>query len=223
MNKLKLGIIGLGKMGGNLALQALEKEMGIVGKARKQKPELEDKGLKVVTNYEDFISYLEHPIVIYLSLPAGKTVDQVLDELSPYLEEGDVVMDGGNSFYLDSIERERRLWNGKGIYFLDCGTSGGPEGARNGACFMVGGREEGTKIAEPVLKKLAVNDDAYIHTGIPGSGHFVKLVHNGIEFGMLQAIGEGVELLVGQNEFNLNIAGIFKNWSNGSVIRGFLV
>jgi 6-phosphogluconate dehydrogenase len=220
---MKLGIIGLGKMGGNLALQAIDKKIGVIGKARKQKPELENQGLKVVIDYKDFISYLEHPRVVYLSLPAGKEIDTVLDELLSYLNTGDIVMDGGNSFYLDSIEREKRLWDRGGIYFLDCGTSGGPEGARNGACFMVGGRQEGVKVAEPILKALAVNDDAYVYTGPSGSGHFVKLVHNGIEFGMLQAIGEGVELLVRENRFNLNLAKIFKNWSNGSVIRGLLV
>src|SRR5919199_1214538 len=220
---MRLGIIGLGKMGGNLALQAIDKKIGLIGKARKQKPELENRGVKVVIDYKDFISYLDHPRVIYLSLPAGKAVDKVLDELLSYLKSGDIVMDGGNSFYLDSIEREKRVWDRGGIYFLDCGTSGGPEGARNGACFMVGGRQEGVKVAEPILKALAVNDDAYVYTGPSGSGHFVKLVHNGIEFGMLQAIGEGVELLVRENRFNLNLAKIFKNWSNGSVIRGLLV
>jgi 6-phosphogluconate dehydrogenase len=109
----------------------------------------------------------------------------------------------------------------RGLCFLDVGTSGGIEGARNGACFMVGGKEKGVKIAEPVLKALAVKD-GYIYTGEPGSGHFVKLVHNGIEFGMLQAIGEGVALLQGSG-FKLNLAEIFKNWSNGSVIRSWLI
>src|ERR671925_1107759 len=217
---MKLGIIGLGKMGGNLALQAMDKKIGVIGKARKPKPELESQSLKVVTDYKDFVSYLEHPRVIYLSLPAGKVVDIVLDELLPYLEGGDVVMDGGNSFYLDSIEREKMMWE-KGIYFLDCGTSGGLEGARYGACFMVGGREEGIRIAEPILTALAVKD-GYIHTGKPGTGHFVKLVHHGIEFGMLQSIGEGVELLT-KSGFKLDLAAIFKNWSNGSVIRSWLV
>src|SRR5215212_2541927 len=222
--QMKLGIIGLGKMGGNLALQAIEKNIKVVGKARGKKPELEEKGVKVVSDYKSFISHLVDPIVIYLSLPPGHTVDTVLEELLPYLQRGDVVMDGGNSFYLDSIEREKRLWNEKGIYFLDCGTSGGLDGARYGACFMVGGKDEGIKRAEPFLTSLAVNTDAYVHTGPSGSGHFVKLVHNGIEFGMLQAIGEGVELMSkGGNGFNLDLAAIFKNWSNGSVIRGWLV
>ena len=218
--KSQLGIIGLGKMGGNLALQAAEKGIGVVGKARSTKPELEKRGVRVVDSYESFVSFLKHPRVIYLSLPAGPTVDSVLDELAPSLEKGDVVMDGGNSFYLDSIEREGRLW-ARGVYFLDCGTSGGLEGARHGACFMVGGRSEGVKIAEPLLKMLAV-PDGYLHTGKPGSGHFAKLVHNGIEFGMLQSIGEGVALLRASS-FDLDLQKVFKNWSNGSVIRGRLV
>lgn len=215
-----LGIIGLGRMGGNLALQATEKGIHVVGKARSSKPELERAGVRIAGDYEGFVFPLDHPRVIYLSLPAGPTVDTVLGELVPHLEKGDVVVDGGNSFYLDSIEREKRLIE-KGIYFLDCGTSGGLEGARHGACFMVGGRSEGIRIAEPVLKELAV-PDGYLHTGQPGSGHFTKLVHNGVEFGMLQSIGEGVALLR-ESSFDLNLQKVFKNWSNGSVIRGWLV
>src|ERR671933_2358278 len=164
--KMELGIIGLGKMGGNLALQATDKNIKVAGKARSKKPELEEKGVRVFTDYESFISYLKKdPKLIYLSLPAGQTVDKVLEELVPFLQRGDVVMDGGNSFYLDSIERETRLWNEKGIYFLDCGTSGGLDGARYGACFMVGGKNEGIKRAEPFLTSLALNKDAYTHTG----------------------------------------------------------
>ena len=207
-------------MGGNLALQANEKKVAVIGKARSKKPELEKQDIKVVDDYKSFVDFLKHPRVIYLSLPAGPTVDSVLNELIPFLEKGDVLMDGGNSFYLDSIEREKKIYE-KGMYFLDCGTSGGLEGARHGACFMVGGKEEGVRIAEPILTTLAVKD-GYIHTGKPGTGHFVKLVHNGIEFGMLQSIGEGVELL-SRSGFELDLAGIFKNWSNGSVIRGWLV
>ena len=217
---MQLGIIGLGKMGGNLALQANEKKIAVIGKARSKKPELEKQGIKVVNDYESFVDFLKCPRVVYLSLPAGPTVDSVLNELVPFLEEGDVLMDGGNSFYLDSIEREKKI-SEKGIFFLDCGTSGGLEGARHGACFMVGGKEEAIRIAEPILTTLAVKD-GYIHTGKPGTGHFVKLVHNGIEFGMLQSIGEGVELL-SKSGFDLDLAAIFKNWSNGSVIRSWLV
>ena len=163
-----------GKMGGNLALQAMEKNVAVIGKAQGPKPDLERNGVKVVYDYGSFVSYLDKPGVIYLSLPAGPTVDNVLKEVLPYLEKGDVVMDGGNSFYLDSIRREKELFD-KGIYLLDCGTSGGLEGARHGACFMVGGRDGGIKIAEPFLKTLAINDAGYVWTGQPGSGHFVHL------------------------------------------------
>jgi 6-phosphogluconate dehydrogenase len=211
-------------MGGNLALQAHEKNIAVVGMARHRKQELEEKGIKVTNDYNAFVEALGKPKIIYLSLPAGKTVDTVLDELLPYMDAGDVIMDGGNSFYMDSIEREKRLSEkNNNFYFLDCGTSGGIDGARYGACFMVGGKIEGYKIAYPILQKLALNDKACIYTGKPGSGHFVKLVHNGIEFGMLQSIGEGVSLLIEKNDFDLNLENIFRNWSNGSVIRGWLV
>lgn len=217
---MELGIIGLGKMGGNLALQCVEKGIRVVGKARRPKPELEEKGVKVVPEYDEFVGSLKTPRVIFLSLPAGPTIDKVLKELVPHLNRRDVVMDGGNSYYKDSIRREAEL-SKLGIYFVDCGTSGGVEGARYGACFMVGGKPGAIEFCEPVLKALAV-DRGYLHTGGPGSGHFVKLVHNGIEFGMLQAIGEGFELLR-RSEFNLNLQDIFRNWSHGSVIRGWLV
>lgn len=217
---MELGIIGLGKIGGNLALQCIEKGIRIIGKARRPKPQLTEKGVKVVQDYDEFAGSLKKPRVIYLSLPAGRTIDKVLKELVPYLDKGDVVIDGGNSYYKDSIRREAEL-SKLGIYFVDCGTSGGVEGARYGACFMVGGKPEAVKLCEPVLKTLAV-EGGYLYTGEPGSGHFVKLVHNGIEFGMLQAIGEGVELLQ-RSKFDLNLRDIFRNWSHGSVIRGWLV
>lgn len=218
---MEFGVVGLGKMGGNLALQAAEKNIKVVGKARSPKPELERRrGIRISYDFEDFVSALKHPRIIYLSLPAGPTIDDVLSELSPLLQKGDVVVDGGNSYYRDSIRREKES-SKKGIYYLDCGTSGGIEGARHGACFMVGGRKEGVKLAEPILRALSVKG-GYIHAGGPGSGHFVKLVHNGIEFGMLQAIGEGVALLRNSG-FDLNLAAIFRNWSHGSVIRSWLI
>jgi len=219
-HNMELGIIGLGKMGGNLALQCIDKGVRVVGKARGPKPKLSEKGIKVVNGYDEFVGSLKSPRVIYLSLPAGPTIDKVLKELVPHLGKGDVIIDGGNSYYKDSIRREAEL-SKLGIYFVDCGTSGGVEGARYGACFMVGGKTEAVKLCQPILKALAV-EGGYLHTGEPGSGHFVKLVHNGIEFGMLQAIGEGVELLQRSN-FALNLRDIFRNWSHGSVIRSWLV
>ena len=219
-NDMELGIIGLGKMGGNIALQCIDKGIHVIGKARGSKPELEKQGVIVVDNYDIFVDSLKKPRVIYLSLPAGLTIDTVLGELVPYLDEGDVVMDGGNSYYKDSMRRETEL-SEKGIYFVDCGTSGGIMGARYGACFMIGGKPEAVTLCEPILKKLAV-EGGYVHVGEPGSGHFVKLVHNGIEFGMLQAIGEGFELLQ-RSDFNINLKNVFHNWAHGSVIRSWLV
>ncbi len=219
-DRLSLGIVGLGKMGGHLALQAVEKGMYVIAHSKHRHPDLEAKGIRTTDNYVSFASLLEPPRVIYISVPAGPTVDEVLDALAPSLDRGDVVMDGGNSFYLDSIRREEELRD-DGVYFLDCGTSGGISGARNGACFMVGGQKEGFDIAEPVLKALAV-EGGLLYTGAPGSGHYVKLVHNGIEFVMNHGIGDGVELLL-HGGFDLDLEAIFENWSHGSVIRGWLV
>lgn len=217
---MELGIIGLGKMGGNFAQQCVDKGIIVVGKDISERKDLANKGIKVLVDYESFKNSLIAPRVIFLSLPAGSLVDKVINEITPFLAKGDVLLDGGNSFYKDSQRRAKDLEE-KLIYFLDCGTSGGLEGARNGACFMIGGDRKGFELAEPILKKLAV-ENGYLYCGPSGSGHFVKLVHNGIEFGMLQAIGEGVELL-NRSEFDLNLPDIFKMYSNGSVIRSWLV
>ncbi len=217
---MQLGIIGLGKMGGNIALQCIDKDIEVIGKDLAERPDLEQKGVKVVIDYEKFVKSLKSPRVIFLSLPAGSLIDEVINELIPFLDPGDIFLDGGNSYYKDSQRRAKELEE-KRFYFVDCGTSGGWEGARYGACFMVGGDKKAIEICRPILEKLAVKD-GYLHCGSSGSGHFVKLVHNGIEFGMLQAIGEGVELL-NRSEFDLNLPDIFKMYSNGSVIRGWLV
>ncbi len=159
--QMQLGIVGLGKMGGNLAVQAAEKGIVVVGTAHHEKPELEEQGVRFAGSYPDFASLLRPPRVIYLSVPAGPPVDDVLAGLLPHLDRGDVVMDGGNSFYLDSMAREKECAE-KGIHFLDCGTSGGITGARHGACFMVGGPEEGFRIAKPVLENSPSQKGLYI-------------------------------------------------------------
>ena len=219
-NRLQLGLIGLGKMGGSLAEQAIDKGIEVVAHSKHKHPNIEVEGVLVADDNPSFAGMLKSPRMIYLSLPAGPTIDSVLEELTPHLSKGDVVMDGGNSYYLDSIRREKKM-AAKGIYFLDCGTSGGVIGARTGACFMVGGPREGFDIVEPILKDLAVVGGV-LYTGEPGTGHFVKLVHNGIEFGMNQSIGEGVELLR-HSGLNLDLEKIFENWSHGSVIRSWLI
>ena len=215
------GVVGLGRMGGNLSRQALEKGIRVVGFTRHgAPPDMIEAGLVEVRSYEDLKAELATPRAIFIYIPAGPPVDKVLDDLSEELEEGDVLVDGGNSYWGDSIRRHRWLKE-KGINFVDLGTSGGVEGARHGACFMAGGEEEAIARIEPILLELAIQD-GYVHAGPPGAGHFTKLVHNGIEFGMLQAIGEGVDLLQHYGD-GLDIAEILRCWRHGSVIRSWLI
>ena len=150
----------------------------------------------------------------------GPAVDSVLDKLAAALEPGDIVVDGGNSYWGDSIRRHARL-RSRGLHFVDAGTSGGLAGARHGACFMVGGEREAVARVEPLLKALAV-EGGYVHAGPPGAGHYVKLVHNGIEFGMLQAIAEGFDLLLRHHQ-PLEVGAVLECWRHGSVIRSWLV
>ena len=220
--EMQLGIIGLGQMGANLAKQALNKGIEVVGADPQSHPGLEEIGATLLDAgaYDELAEELDAPRVIYMSLPAGELIDEELDDMVGAFEEGDVIMDGGNSFWRDSIRREERAWEER-IYYLDCGSSGGPFRAKEGACFMVGGKEEGFEIARPLLEELSV-EGGLLHTGPPGSGHFVKLVHNGVEFGMLQSIAEGVELLEA-GQFDLDLGDVFTNWSNGAVIESWLV
>ena len=219
--KPQFGVIGLGRIGGNLALQALEKGFGVAGFARKGAPEyLTRAGLVASPALESFRQILSPPRVVFVYVPAGPAVDAVLHELGLHLEAGDIVVDGGNSYWGDSIRRHRRL-AATNIHFIDVGTSGGVAGARSGACFMAGGETEAIKAVEPILRALAV-ENGYVHAGPPGAGHFVKLVHNGIEFGMLQAIGEGIDLLEHYDE-RLQIGEILSCWRHGSVIRSWLI
>jgi 6-phosphogluconate dehydrogenase len=217
----QFGVVGLGRMGGGLALQALAKGMKVVGHDVLGASEgLVQAGLVVVDGLGRFRDALAAPRIVFVYIPAGPTVDTVIDELASRLEPGDIVVDGGNSYWGDSIRRHHRLRE-QGVHLLDLGTSGGVTGARHGACFMVGGEREVVAQVEPILKELAT-PGGYVHAGPPGAGHFVKLVHNGIEFGMLQAIGEGVDLLERYKD-ELSIADVLACWRHGSVIRGWLV
>lgn len=219
--KKEFGIVGLGRMGGNFALHALEKGMGVVGFELKGAPaELTRAGLVEVRNLAGFREQLSAPRSIFLYIPAGPTVDRVLDDLASRLEPGDILVDGGNSYWGDSIRRFRRLKD-KGFQFVDLGTSGGIEGARHGACFMAGGEPEAIERIETILRELAT-PGGYVHAGPPGAGHFTKLVHNGIEFGMLQAIGEGIDLLEHYRE-RLDVSAVLRCWRHGSVIRSWLI
>jgi len=217
----EFSIVGLGKIGGALARQALENGYRIVGLAKHGVPaELTSAGLVAAGSLSDLGHSLRKPRIVLLYVPAGPVVDEILDELEIVLSEGDVIVDGGNSYWGDSIRRYQRLKE-RGLRFIDVGTSGGISGARFGACFMAGGDAESVALVEPIFRDLAV-DGGWVHAGGPGAGHFVKLVHNGIEFGMLQAIGEGVDLLEHFRE-PLPIAEVLRAWCHGSVIRSWLI
>ena len=218
---MEFGIVGLGRMGGGIAQHAIEKGMRVVGTSRSGAPrELAAAGLVEIAGLSGFRSQLRAPRAVLLYLPAGPAVDSTLDELAKALEPGDVVADGGNSYWGDSIRRHGRLRE-HGIQLVDLGTSGGLSGARHGACFMAGGERPAVERLEPLLKRLAV-EGGYVHAGPPGAGHFVKLVHNGIEFGMMQSIAEGFELLTRHHQ-PLDTAAVLEAWRHGSVIRSWLV
>lgn len=170
---------------------------------------------------KDLVSKLESPRVVWIMVPAGKIVDSVIDSLIPMLEQGDIVIDGGNSHYKESLVHAEKL-NAYGIkFFFDVGTSGGTEGAAHGGCFMVGGDKEAFATIEPLFEGIAV-DNGYLYAGRSGSGHFLKMIHNGIEYGMMQSIAEGFELL-SKSEFDFSYEEVARVWSNGSVIRSWLM
>ncbi len=219
---MKFGIIGLGRIGGSLSLQAMRKGHEVVGysKSSEELKGLELKGLEPAESIENLVLKLNSPRIVFLYIPHGNPVEGVCAEIKKYLEPRDIIIDGGNSHWKESVARYKEFKE-QDIHFLDCGTSGGIEGAINGACFMVGGDMEAYSIVEPIFRDLAV-PEGYAHVGPTGAGHFTKLIHNAIEFGMLQAIGEGVALLQA-SDYKLDLSQLMHNWSHGSVIRSWLI
>ncbi|HYG02392.1 MAG TPA: decarboxylating 6-phosphogluconate dehydrogenase [Chryseosolibacter sp.] len=219
---MKIGLIGLGKMGFNLALNVQRNRHDVI--AFDVNVELIKKGneqnISTANSLDELISKLETPRVVWLMIPAGAPIDNTLLQLKPLLNAGDIVIDGGNSFYKDSMRRAEELKSQK-IFYLDCGTSGGVEGALNGACTMVGGDTEAFGLCEDLFKDISVRD-GYYHCGPSGSGHFVKMIHNGIEYGMMQAIAEGFEVLH-KSDFNLDLKKVARVWNHGSVVRSWLM
>lgn len=218
----QVAIIGLGKMGAGLALNLTEKNWHVIGYNRTSSvtEELAKQGIEAAFSLEEAVKKLDSPRVIWLMLPAGQIVDEHIDQLIPLLTEGDIVIDGGNSFYKDAQPRAQKLKKA-GIKYMDCGTSGGPGGARNGACLMIGGDQETFNYLEELFKDIAKDGTAYQFFAGYGAGHFVKMVHNGIEYGMMQAIAEGYAVMKA-NDYNLNLKDVTKIYNNGSVIESRL-
>jgi 6-phosphogluconate dehydrogenase len=220
---MRFGIIGLGRMGANMARAAIEHEHSVVGYDHDERVtrDLADEGLEPATTVRELVASLDAPRAVFVYVPHGPPTEQVCEELRALLGPEDVVVDGGNSHWEDS-RRHHDEFARQAIRFLDLGTSGGVWGARHGACFMAGGDREAFAVVQPVLEDLAFDQHATLYVGEPGSGHFVKLVHNAIEFGMVQAIAEGVELLE-RSGFTLDMPALFDNWNHGSVIRSWLI
>ena len=219
---MQIGLIGLGKMGCNLALNMKKKGHTVVAfDANKAAMErIQGEGIKTVSSISDLAQALTGRRVIWMMVPAGQVVDVVLINLKNYLHADDVVIDGGNSFYKDSITRAKDLEK-QGIRLLDCGTSGGVDGALHGVCLMIGGWKDAFDFCEPLFKSISV-EQGYLYCGKSGSGHFVKMIHNGIEYGMMQSIAEGFELMNKHNP-NMNLAAIADVWNHGSVVRSWLL
>lgn len=220
---MQIGLVGLGKMGYNLALNLRNNNYDVVAhdvnEASVDKIG-EEGGILGAYSLESLCSKLNGRRVIWLMVPSGEIVDGVIEELSEYLKPKDIVIDGGNSNFKDSVRRYNALKE-KQIEFLDCGTSGGTSGALNGACTMIGGDKSTFEYVENVFKDISL-ENGYLYTGEAGSGHFVKMVHNGIEYGMMQAIAEGFEVFEKSN-YDLDFEAVAKLFNHGSVVRGWLM
>jgi len=246
---MELGLVGLGRMGANMA-RRLEKgghKCTVFDLNAENVKKLVSEGAKGATSLEDLVKKLPRPRAVWIMVPAGKPTEDTVQTLASAMEAGDHIIDGGNSFYKDDIRRAAELKK-RGIHYLDAGTSGGVWGVERGYCLMVGASDEAFKTLEPIFKTLAPGignidrtpgreklggtaEQGYLHTGPPGSGHFVKMVHNGIEYGVMQAYAEGFDILknkeseeLPENErYTLNIADIAELWRRGSVIGSWLL
>jgi 6-phosphogluconate dehydrogenase len=219
---MELGMIGLGRMGANMTERLVLGGHQVITYDRSAEAiqRVVDKGATGAASLADFVKKLSPPRAIWLMVPSGDPVDQTMDQLLPNLTKGDIIVDGGNSNYKDSIRRAEKM-KAHGMHFIDAGTSGGIWGLQNGYCMMVGGDKEIVGRLEPIFVTLAPKD-GYLHAGPNGAGHFVKMVHNGIEYGMMQAYGEGFELLKA-SQFDLDLAKISHLWNQGSVVRSWLL
>lgn len=219
---MQIGYLGLGKMGLNMVTRLLEQHVAVVAWNRSAEPREQavGKGASSTATINELVTKLSSPRIIWLMLPAGDVTESVLKRLSNLLNENDIIIDGGNSFYQDSIRRAQLLGQ-KSIRFLDVGVSGGPAGARNGATLMIGGEKENFEKLHQLWQAIAA-PDAYSYVGPIGAGHFAKMVHNGIEYGMMEAIAEGAAVLK-HSPFDYELGEIFKLYNHQSVIASRLI
>lgn len=217
----RVGFIGLGKMGQNMVLNLLKKDYEVAVFNRTIKPikEMQEKGAIPSYSLQELASKLQKPRIIILMITAGKAIDEIISRLMRLLDKGDVIIDGGNSFYKDSIKRYKLLKT-KGIDFIDMGTSGGLNGARYGASLTIGGNEKIFKKIEQLFRDISTKN-GYAYAGKVGAGHFVKMIHNGIEYALLESYGEGFEMLE-KSPYKLSLKNIAKVWNNGSIIRSHI-
>lgn len=222
---MELGIIGLGRMGGNMAQRLLRGGHRIVAYDRDSEAVVtaEAQGAGGVSSLEELVASLSPPRAVWVMLPAGEPTETTINNLVPLLAQGDTILDGGNANYKDSMRRAEEL-AGRGLNFLDVGTSGGIWGLAEGYCLMVGGEREVFQRLEPVFQTLAPSKDkGYSYVGPSGAGHFVKMVHNGVEYALMQAYAEGFEIMEAKKEFDLDLARIAETWRYGSVVRSWLL
>jgi 6-phosphogluconate dehydrogenase len=219
---MTIGFIGLGKMGGNMVKRLLQNDHQVVAwdMSEEALAAVSSAGAASAADLASMVSQLPERKVIWIMVPAGQPVDSTIETLTPMLNEGDILIEGGNSFWRESVARGEKLAE-QGIHFIDCGVSGGVWGLTEGYSLMYGGKPEPAAYCEPIFKTLAP-EHGYIHTGDIGSGHMVKMVHNGIEYGMMQAYAEGFEIME-KSPYQLDLEAIAKSWMHGSVVRSWLL
>ena len=246
---MQIGIVGLGRMGANMGRRLMRNKHDVVVYDLKKESvaALEKEGATGAKDFADLAKKLSKPRAVWLMVPAGAPTEETIEHLRPFLESGDAIIDGGNSFYKDDVRRSTALKN-KGIHYLDVGTSGGVWGIDRGYCLMIGGDEETVKRLEPIFETLAPGQGAippsagreklkstaekgFLYCGPSGAGHFVKMIHNGIEYGLMQAYAEGFDIMRGAaseslqeaHRYNLNVADIAELWRRGSVVGSWLL
>ncbi|WP_085441175.1 phosphogluconate dehydrogenase (NAD(+)-dependent, decarboxylating) [Magnetofaba australis] len=219
---MKIGFVGLGKMGGNMVTRLMQAghEMVVFAHEAEVVAEFANKGAVGAGSLAELVANLPSPSIVWLMVPSGAPTQQNLDDLSGLLDAGDIIIDGGNSDWRETQQRSAALAE-KGIILLDCGTSGGVWGLENGYCLMTGGDAAATETLTPIFTDLAPQN-GYLHCGPSGAGHFVKMVHNGIEYGMMQAYAEGFQIMQ-QAPFDIDLAAVSGVWRHGSVVRSWLL